>query len=363
MATRTLYFDESGFTGHNLLDPAQPIFVLASSDIETDAARQVLQRSFPRYRGAEFKFSNVWRSSHKRGLVEFGRHLDSLHHHTFIWIIDKRFCVLTKIVDFLIEPYITDAGFDFYADGFCWKYTNYIHFGLTQFASPQALERLLNAYQAFSRNPSDDALRILQLRLAALAEAAEHPVQVFLEQMALGVRLSPNITISERFKDRMNCTLSACSHPSPTGERPLPKTSPLFMTCPPTFFRHLDIWERLTNEHVPAQPYPLGDGTTVEYPLRVVSTTAVDSRDSPSIQFCDICAGLAARHFNPRLVPTNRRLVDEALEAGFSSLDYNGIRPDHIFPDQIPPRRRTGPDSVERMTEIIFGPRNPPHEL
>ena len=44
-------------------------------------------------------------------------------------MVNKRFAVLTKIVDYLIEPYITDAGYDFYDDGFCWKYFNYIYFG------------------------------------------------------------------------------------------------------------------------------------------------------------------------------------------------------------------------------------------
>jgi len=52
--------------------------------------------------------------------------------------IDKRFAVLTKIVDFLIGPYITDTGYDFYDGGFCWKYCNYIYFGLTQSAPRRA---------------------------------------------------------------------------------------------------------------------------------------------------------------------------------------------------------------------------------
>lgn len=33
MATKTLYFDESGYTGYNLLDPAQPVFAIASTGV------------------------------------------------------------------------------------------------------------------------------------------------------------------------------------------------------------------------------------------------------------------------------------------------------------------------------------------
>ena len=358
MATRTFYFDESGFTGYNLLDATQPIFVLASSDIHNDVAHEALQRSFPQYQGSEFKFTNLWRSNHKRRLVDFGDHFNSLEHNTFIWMIDKRFCVLTKIVDFLIEPYITDTGYDFYADGFCWKYVNYIHYGLTQFAPPETLDRLLTAYQSFSRNPSNAHLRTLQLRLRELSDESEHPVDVFLEQIALGADLFHHYHDLSTFRgsDELHVTsmLASVTH----WRKAFDEDFAIVHDASANFFRHRDIWERMTNEHVPPQPFPLGDGTIVEYPLRVVSTTPVDSRDCPAVQFCDICAGLAARLFDPALSASNRQLLNQTVEAGFSSLEYNGIRPQNIFPDSIPPRRRTGPDSVDRITEILRGQRN-----
>lgn len=153
MTARTIYFDESGFTGYNLLDRQQPVFVVSSTDIAPDAAELILRESFPKYRGEEFKFSNIWGSSHRSGLIEFGRRLTPLENHAFSWMIDKRFCVLTKIVDFLIEPPLTNAGYDFYTDGFCWKYTNYIYYGFSEFAPPELLDTLVRTYQAFSRDP------------------------------------------------------------------------------------------------------------------------------------------------------------------------------------------------------------------
>ncbi|MBX9588500.1 MAG: DUF3800 domain-containing protein [Hyphomonadaceae bacterium] len=130
MPTRTIYCDESGFTGYNLLDPAQPIFIVASAAITDERAREILTAAFPDYQGPEFKFKNIWNTNNRSGLLRFVAHLAAFENLAFIYMIDKRFAVLTKIVDFLIEPYITDAGYDFYDDGFCWKYANYIHFGL-----------------------------------------------------------------------------------------------------------------------------------------------------------------------------------------------------------------------------------------
>jgi hypothetical protein len=104
--------------------------------------------------------------------------------------------------------------------------------------------------------------------------------------------------------------------------------------------------------------YRLGDGTFVEYPLRVVSTVAMDSRSSRTIQFCDILAGLTTRKFNPCTEARDREFTNDVIEAGLKDISYNGIRPSHVFPDQIPPKKLTGPDIIDQITGIMFGPHN-----
>lgn len=91
MPIKSLYFDESGFTGYNLLDPVQPFFVIASTDLDPGVSEQILRTSFPRYQGPEFKFSRIWGSNNRNGLIEFGRHFASRGENAFIWMTDKRF--------------------------------------------------------------------------------------------------------------------------------------------------------------------------------------------------------------------------------------------------------------------------------
>jgi hypothetical protein len=120
-------------------------------------------------------------------------------------MINKRFAVLTKIVDFLIEPYITDAGDDFYDDGFCWKYGNYIHFGLTQFAPSALLDALLKNYQAFSRDPTPDALATLHTGLKIMAASTEEPVKIFFEQWSWARASLTAITTLPSSRARTSC--------------------------------------------------------------------------------------------------------------------------------------------------------------
>jgi len=93
---RTIYFDEAGYTGYNLLDPVQPVFLIASVDIEEHLAAEILQSSFPRYQGDEFKYSNIWRSGNRDGLSRFCSRLEEYADKAFCCAINKRFSVLTK---------------------------------------------------------------------------------------------------------------------------------------------------------------------------------------------------------------------------------------------------------------------------
>lgn len=203
--------DESGFTGHNLLDPQQPFFVVASTDINEDDSESILKSSFPGYQGEEFKFQNIWGSNRGRiGLIELARQLSDLSDNIFVWVNDKKFVALTKILDHFIEPYIHNAGYDFYADGFCWKYSNYIHFGFEKFASPDLYESLIQAYQKFSRNSCINELQNLQHYFRTLADSIDNEVTISLNKWHLGQSCSSNITALKILRPLMKFNSQQC---------------------------------------------------------------------------------------------------------------------------------------------------------
>lgn len=76
----TIYMDESGFTGDDLLEDGQSHFVIASTLIGDDEAREILDRCFPRYQGPEVKFKVLWRRRdvHRCGLQTFAAELPKL---------------------------------------------------------------------------------------------------------------------------------------------------------------------------------------------------------------------------------------------------------------------------------------------
>lgn len=349
-----LFFDESGFTGANLLDAKQPIFAVASSNIEEDKAKEILISSFPSYKGKEFKFTNIWKTKLKKNLLDFvKREIDSSH-RTSVYVINKKFSVLTKISDFLIEPAITNAGYNFYDDGFCWKYTNFIHFGFTNFGFNELLNSILSCYQTFSRSPNPKSLTNLQIQLGLMLNSTEGEVKTFLEQMHLGATLFEEFNNLETFSGSDDLQLTSVLALVANWRQNFKED---FVVChdnSSNFFRKEELWHKITNPNVPKQNHKLGDGSYVEYPLRVTSSIGIDSKNSFSVQYCDIIAGLICKCFSENMNEEEEILLKKAQENGILNIIRNGIMPSLIFPDKIPPNKLDGPDVIDQMANIIF---------
>lgn len=351
--TRTIYFDESGFTGYNLLDPSQPVFSVASADIVESESEAILRTSFPRYRGKEFHFSKIWRSSQKENLRRYCSYLPEFADLSHCYATNKRFAVLTKMMDFLVEPTVTDAGFDFYDEGFCWKYSNYVYFGLTNYAHPGLLESLLGHYHEFSKNPSPSTLSLLQWQLRVMATSIEEPTRTFIEQMALGAEIFEKHNDLESFRKTNNLQTSTMIAIVGNWRQSYPEDFIIIHDVSSVFLRDKRMWEAVTAVDESTTAIRNGDGSVTEWPLRVVSTEGRHSHESYSIQFCDILAGLVSKHFNPNLTPEDRVFIDELIDGGLKSISCNRLVPSTEFPIRIPPKRLDGPDSVDQMAEVI----------
>ncbi len=124
------------------------------------------------------------------------------------------------------------------------------------------------------------------------------------------------------------------------------------------FLRRREDWEAITNPTVPEQLHPLGDGTTVQFPLRVIDTVGVDSADNYAIQLCDILAGFSTQHFKQKWSgKTDHPIQLIAEEIGLWQLSHSGMMFEQDFPDGDP-QRADGPDAVDLMTKIITGNNN-----
>jgi hypothetical protein len=97
--------DESGFSGSNLLDPATPVITHASVDLSVGEAAELIGtlRSWFRFSPNEFKSGRFLRGLKAGGALE--RFLAQLGGRAHVHLVDKRYFLVTRIVDLLLaEP-------------------------------------------------------------------------------------------------------------------------------------------------------------------------------------------------------------------------------------------------------------------
>src|SRR5690348_315071 len=107
--TRTVFFDESGFTGRNLRDPDQPHFVYAGVSIEPGDAKRLLHdwvrsNSIPLAANGEVKVKSLLTSPIPRRRDAVVELLSELGPRSSVAIFEKRFCLAAKFFDYVFDP-------------------------------------------------------------------------------------------------------------------------------------------------------------------------------------------------------------------------------------------------------------------
>ena len=151
---REIAFDESGNTGADLLNSQQPVFTLVSTDIDVSEANCLLD-IVRTPQTIEPKVTKLRKSESGRGrLTRFIKALCEQPQHFQSTIYHKRFMVVSKIVDLLIEPLAKIDGIDLYEDGVCVALSNLHFYSLQTMLNGTLANRLLRAFIMMVRHRS-----------------------------------------------------------------------------------------------------------------------------------------------------------------------------------------------------------------
>jgi hypothetical protein len=348
-----IYFDESGFTGPALLDPQQPLFVIASSIIGEDDAARILRTAFPKYQGSEFKLQRLWnRPSSRAGIARFCELIGERASDVYVWNVDKKFCVLLKMIDFLIEPLAHLSGHDFYKGAYAYKYANFVHTGLRHIGSAELYDATVSAYYDFARTPTEKALDLLCFRLSVMANSVPAELRFFFDSALLGAETFHEHSRMETFGGTLEIYLTSMLNSVGYWSQRVEGDLDILHDESKAFFAQRTFWDAITSKDVPAQFHPVANGPAICFPLPVRSTQALNSKDHFAIQLCDLLAGITAKLGSQNRQESDRDLWAAIFDTDFANVPMNGLAPGTEFPERGP-ELRGGPDPVDQMIEII----------
>lgn len=351
----TIYIDESGFTGDDLYNPEQRYFVIASTVIGDEEAEQVLRKCFPRYQGQEFKFTNIWkRGTNRNGLRALATELPALSDRVFTFIVDKRFSLLVKIFDYLVEPAVYAAGNDWYADGWGMRYMNSVHRDLLLHGSEALYDDTVRLWDVFARSPSEDTITAFSDHVNRTVAASDPPLSSMFDLLRRGlIWFRADNPRLEDFEDSSEIQITSVFSSIIRWRQQRPEDFKLVHDESSAFLKQRGMWDAMLRDDVEPQRLPLSDGTSVELPIRVRSTTGVRSQDSAAVQLCDVLAGFAAKAAPGLGGGTRDQFILELVMLGAGELVHGGVMPHALYVEGRQPKRRDGPDVVDRMVDLL----------
>jgi len=157
--TTSVFCDEAGFTGNNLLDSEQEVFALAGVAMETDKAREVVERTLRDFnlQGPELKCSRMLKTDQGRRAITSV--LKGCAENTRLVAHLKKFALACKFFEYIFEPALAEQNSIFYGCGFHLFIGNFLWMMLR--ARRASAETIFEEFSKFARDGSVEALEKL----------------------------------------------------------------------------------------------------------------------------------------------------------------------------------------------------------
>lgn len=154
-----IHFDESGFTGNNLLHKQQKIFCYASVECPHEEAEAFVEYIIQKYRiqNGEIKSGNLLKGvKGKRAIDEI---IQQFKGRFKISVSDKKYALAGKFFEYIFEPAIQNVSSIFYNINFHRFISNMLHVELT--VRGAMAEEIFEDFEALMRTGDFDGLKAL----------------------------------------------------------------------------------------------------------------------------------------------------------------------------------------------------------
>lgn len=168
--SQKIYFDESGYTGNNLLHPSQKYFAYASVATDDDEAKTLVEKLIKKYniQGGELKGANLVKFA--KGRKAITEVLDAFDGRIKISVSDKKFALAGKVHEYIFEPCYSDINSLFYGIGFHRFIANVLYMEFT--ARGAGAEELFAEFESLMREGDGQNLETI-FSSSAVAEHSE----------------------------------------------------------------------------------------------------------------------------------------------------------------------------------------------
>lgn len=332
-----LFLDESGYTGEDLINKDQPVFVLASNVLTDEECQEFFREIFKDIKTGELKHKELSKDiKGQTRIIELVKALQGKYGKVVSSVAHKEFVLLTMLVDWWVEPSMRQHGIDLYDRGGNIGLCNLIYLTLFNTEGPSFLEKHLGSFQIMMRKRTSESYRTFWNDLRGHFDNCDKLVRDTLLWFLGGEKdLGFNYLTSlpEKTMDiAVTTAMLTVSHwRDQTGEQ-----LEVIHDMSSRMAKQKWLWDQLVGAEI--SPRIVGyDRRRMQFPLNVNSTQFCDSRDYLQLQYADLIAGSTAKWAEAAWNEAKRSKYTDALEeAGISKFIVDLLWPtDKVTPEEL----------------------------
>ncbi|MCO5411095.1 DUF3800 domain-containing protein [Ralstonia mojiangensis] len=285
-----VFCDEAGNSGPALLDPNQPVFVLASHNYSEEECDQLLA-NVRSSQGGEPKFSTLRKSdSGRRRLVAFFEQ-PALSPDRIVCTLDhKRYVIVAKIVDVLIEYVAYRDGLDLYARGANIAHANVMYHAMPVLFGEKAFGGITQGFVKMIREPTRENIDRFYYWVERAFNGTKRDSRNMLAPILVSRRYIDEILKSNTRGSIDPAVHSFVNHCITWGDNRFKSDFRVVHDRSKPLFASRDILAAFMDASV--EPETIGyDRRTFTFPLRARELQFADSHNSVQLQVADLIAG------------------------------------------------------------------------
>lgn len=321
--------DESGYTGFDLLNADQRFQGASAIAIDDDEAARLIKAHFPRLQAPELKYRSLSRRASNHPCL-LGLMKDLLSNFDCVtYVADKRYMLTLMFVDYSVEPYYYERGFDFYENGQNYAMASMLHLAGPALVGKTEFAALMDAFQRAMREKTPQSLH--QLVEAARATnwrmlpEVLRPLAQYADRDCLSAIATPGVSTDIAFVV-LTSLITRMEVMAEGAYRVEHDQSKNLSTYHDLLQRYIDHDEEVE--------FRATEITSLRFPLKLTNVTQVDSKSSPAVQLADVMIGAAIEAGNTLTGSRSGGLDPDALMPLYREDQFIHILPNIDFEEQ-----------------------------
>lgn len=309
---RTVYIDESGWTGSNYLDPVQPLFAVASLALRPEEAAAIRREVFglPEF---EAKYSKLRRST--KGRKKVAALLERLSHNPSavkVWVADKRFCAWLKLVDMIVEPAFSRRGVNLLREAKTQSFATVLHRVLPSELRGPDLDALLRSGLELLRLGKQERFESFRDRLAEARESVSDDAKLVVDLLLVPLEdLGPSF-FEEAVPHAVDLALAAIIQLMSAWRSATTGALEIVHDETANLIRVEDYLQAIAGFDLPEFVQESASGMKAQFPVAAEGLSFRTSESEPGLELVDVVAGFFVEFRTGRLLQNDRRLAERA---------------------------------------------------